>query len=85
MSILDTAVYEGDGYNDVDRAAAALLRAPLLTALQAVPLPDRAQWLADLIGGFHKGATDGLVPDPNSSAHEIGWRMSLLLTEEGHA
>lgn len=78
-----TAYSPDNGYSDADRAAAALLRDPLLEALQAVPLPDRAQWLADLVGGLHKGVTNGVVPDPGSSAHEIGRRMSLLLTEEG--
>jgi hypothetical protein len=77
--------YSGGGYDDIDRAAALALRAPLLALLHGMPAPDRAPWLANLTAGLLSGAVDGQEVDRQSDAYKTGWRMSLLLTEEGHA
>ncbi|MCX4405929.1 MULTISPECIES: hypothetical protein [unclassified Streptomyces] len=79
------ATYSTDGYSDLDRRAALALRTPLLALLHTVPAGDRAQWLASLVGGLQHGVTQGVAPDPGSDAYKTGQRMSLLITEEGHA
>lgn len=84
-SIPPLASYDAPGYGDTDRAAALILRTPLLPLLYGIPPTDRAPWLAALVEGLQQGVTQGVEVDRASEAYEIGQRMALLLTEEGHA
>lgn len=82
-------LYDGGGYEGADRAAALALRAPLLALLYWMPPEDRGPWLAALAAGILQGATEDLLQgvevDRQSDAYAAGRRMSLLLSEEGHA
>lgn len=77
--------YNTPGYNDTDRKAAELLRTPLLPFLYTMPPAVRAAWLASLAEGLRQGVTQGVEVDRTSGAYEVGQRMALLITEEGHA
>lgn len=72
-------------YGDADRDAALALRIPLLMLLYTVPPSERAEWLASLVEGLRQGVTQGVKPDRSSAAYQVGQRMALLVTEEGHA
>jgi hypothetical protein len=78
------ATYNTDGYSDLDRAAALALRLPLLAQLYGIPAADRMGWLLSLIHGIADGSQNASL-DRDVDAYQLGQRMSLLLTEEGHA
>lgn len=87
--IAPLSLYDGGGYNDIDRVAALALRMPLLALLCGMPLEDRGPWLSALAAGIVQGATEdlleGIEVDHDSDAYAAGRRISLLLLEEGHA
>lgn len=81
--------YNSAGCDDSDRAAALALRAPLLALLYGMPIAERGPWLAALAAGILQGATEDLLQgvevDRQSDAYAAGRRITLLLSEEGHA
>ena len=77
--------YNSDAYLDIDRAAATVLRLPLIAQLATLPPADRAPWLINLTRGIADGLGQGTDIDPNGDAYRLGQRIALLLIEEGNA